>query len=200
MSSRCPCLSGETYDAVVLATPAPATAALLRKVAPAAAEDLAAIESASVAVVTFAFDGLVTEHSSGFLVPPIDGRAIKASTFSFNKWEWVREAGDGLQILRTSLGRAGETLSGSDLDLIDSSLADLERAIGTLATVVDVHVQRWDDALPQYALGHLDRVARIRDAVAALPGLALCGAAYDGVGIPAVIASAQKAVASVDVE
>lgn len=193
-------VDGETYDAVVLATPAPATAALLREVAPAAAEDLAAIESASVAVVTFAFDGLVTEHSSGFLVPPIDGRAIKASTFSFNKWEWVREAGDGLQILRTSLGRAGETLSGSDLDLIDSSLADLERAIGTLATVVDVHVQRWDDALPQYALGHLDRVARIRDAVAALPGLALCGAAYDGVGIPAVIASAQKAVASVDVE
>lgn len=193
-------VDGETYDAVVLATPAPATAALLRKVAPAAAEDLAAIESASVAVVTFAFDGLVTEHSSGFLVPPIDGRAIKASTFSFNKWEWVREAGDGLQILRTSLGRAGETLSGSDLDLIDSSLADLERAIGTLATVVDVHVQRWDDALPQYALGHLDRVARIRDAVAALPGLAICGAAYDGVGIPAVIASAQKALASVDVE
>lgn len=193
-------VDGETYDAVVLATPAPATAALLREVAPAAAEDLAAIESASVAVVTFAFDGLVTEHSSGFLVPPIDGRAIKASTFSFNKWEWVREGGDGLQILRTSLGRAGETLSGSDLDLIDSSLADLERAIGTLATVVDVHVQRWDDALPQYALGHLDRVARVRGAVAALPGLAICGAAYDGVGIPAVIASAQKAVASVDVE
>lgn len=193
-------VDGEAYDAVVLATPAPATAALLREVAPAAAEDLSAIESASVAVVTFAFDGLVTEHSSGFLVPPIDGRAIKASTFSFNKWEWVREGGDGLQILRTSLGRAGETLSGSDLDLIDSSLADLERAIGTLATVVDVHVQRWDDALPQYALGHLDRVARIRDAVAALPGLALCGAAYDGVGIPAVIASAQKTVASVDVE
>lgn len=186
----------EIYDAVVLATPAAPTAALLRAVASAAADDLAAIESASVAVVTFAFDGLVTEHSSGFLVPPIDGRAIKASTFSFNKWDWVGEAGGGLQILRTSLGRAGETLSASDLDLIDSSLADLERAIGSLATVVDVHVQRWDDALPQYALGHLDRVARVRAAVAALPGLAVCGAAYDGVGIPAVIASAQKAVAS----
>ena len=186
----------ETYDAVVLAAPAAPTAALLREVASAAADDLAAIESASVAVVTFAFDGLVTEHSSGFLVPPIDGRAIKASTFSFNKWDWVGEAGGGLQILRTSLGRAGETLSASDLDLIDSSLADLERAIGSLATVVDVHVQRWDDALPQYALGHLDRVARVRAAVAALPGLAVCGAAYDGVGIPAVIASAQKAVAS----
>jgi oxygen-dependent protoporphyrinogen oxidase len=193
-------VDGETYDAVVLATPAAPTAALLRGAVPAAAEDLAQIESASVAVVTFAFDGLVTEHSSGFLVPPIDGRAIKASTFSFNKWDWVREAGGGLQILRTSLGRAGETLSGSDLDLIDSSLADLERAVGSLAPVVDVHVQRWDDGLPQYALGHLDRVARIRGAVAESPGLAVCGAVYDGVGIPAVIASAHKAVASLAAE
>jgi oxygen-dependent protoporphyrinogen oxidase len=60
---------------------------------------------------------------------------------------------------------------------------------------VDVHVQRWGGGLPQYALGHLDRVARIRSAVAEVPGLAVCGAAYDGVGIPAVIASARRAVA-----
>lgn len=193
-------LDGHVYDAVVLATPAGPTAALLREVAPTAAADLSAIESASVAVVTFAFDGLVTEHSSGFLVPPIDGRSIKALTFSFNKWDWVREAGDGLQILRTSLGRAGESISGSDLDLIDDSLADLERAVGRLGRVVDVHVQRWDDALPQYALGHLDRVARIRAAVARLPGLAVCGAAYDGVGIPAVIASAHRAAVSLTSE
>ena len=189
-------VDGVQYDGVVLATPAVPTLRFLQDVSRVATYALAQIEYASVAVVTFAFDGLVTEHSSGFLVPPIDGRAIKASTFSFNKWDWVREAGDGLQILRTSLGRAGETLSGSDLDLIDASLADLERAIGSLAPVVDVHVQRWDDALPQYELSHLERVARIREAVAALPGLAVCGAAYDGVGIPAVIASAQKAVAS----
>lgn len=189
-------LDGDVYDAVVLATPAGPTAALLRDVAPDAADALAGIETASVAVVTFALDSFVTEHSSGFLVPPMDGRSIKASTFSFNKWDWVREAGDGLSLLRTSLGRAGETLSSSDLDLIDASLADLERAVGDVGRVIDVHVQRWDDALPQYALGHLDRVQRIRDAVADLPGLAVCGAAYDGVGIPAVIASAHKAAAS----
>jgi oxygen-dependent protoporphyrinogen oxidase len=55
-------------------------------------------------------------------------------------------------------------------------------------------VQRWGGALPQYALGHLERVARIRSAVSRHPGLAVCGAAYDGVGIPACIASAERAV------
>ncbi len=60
----------------------------------------------------------------------------------------------------------------------------------------DVHVQRWGGALPQYAVGHLDRVARVRAGIAGVPGLALCGAAYDGVGIPAVIGSARRAVAS----
>ncbi|BBH17942.1 protoporphyrinogen oxidase [Nocardioides baekrokdamisoli] len=193
-------VDGEAYDAVVVATPAGPAAALLRQILPTAADELAAIESASVAVVTFAFDSFVIDNSSGFLVPPIDGRAIKASTFSFNKWDWVREAGDGLSLLRTSLGRAGETLSGSDLDLIDASLADLERAVGGVGRVVDVHVQRWDDALPQYALGHLERVARIREAVAGIPGLAVCGAAYDGVGIPAVIASARLAANSLTCE
>ena len=62
---------------------------------------------------------------------------------------------------------------------------------------VDAHVQRWGGALPQYAVGHLDRVARIRAAVAAVPGLAVCGAAYDGVGIPACIASAELAATQV---
>ncbi len=57
-------------------------------------------------------------------------------------------------------------------------------------------MQRWGGALPQYAVGHLDRVARIRAAVAAVPGLEVCGAAYDGVGIPAVIGSARRAAAS----
>ena len=57
-------------------------------------------------------------------------------------------------------------------------------------------MQRWGGGLPQYAVGHLDRVARIRADVARVPGLAVCGAAYDGVGIPAVIASARRAVAA----
>ena len=76
------------------------------------------------------------------------------------------------------------------------SLADLHAMAGITAVPVDAHVQRWGGGLPQYAVGHVERVARIRAAVD-LPGLAVCGAAYDGVGIPAVIGSARRAVASV---
>ncbi len=190
-------------DAVVVATPAAPTARLLVDVAPAAASELAGIDYASVVVVTLAFrteDVRGLDGSSGFLVPPVDGRAIKASTFSFAKWGWVREAGaaHGLVHLRTSLGRHGEeaTLQRTDDELVEVSLADLADAVGITAAPVATHVQRWGGGLPQYAVGHLDRVARIRAAVALVPGLALCGAAYDGVGIPAVIASARSAAAA----
>ena len=191
-------------DAVVLATPAAPTARLLRDVAPVAAAELSAVESASMVVVTFAFRGsdvpdLAASDSSGFLVPPVDGRRVKAATFSFAKWGWVRAAGHGLLLLRTSLGRHREeaALQASDEELVASSLADLTAAIGPLAAPVDTLVQRWGGGLPQYAVGHLDRVARIRAAVAGVPGLAVCGATYDGVGIPAVIASAHRAAAGV---
>ncbi len=189
-------------DAVVLATPAAPAARLLAHVASAAAAELAGIESASMAVVTFAFgagDVVGLDDSSGFLVPPVDGRSIKASTFSFAKWGWVRRAGEaaGTVHLRTSLGRHREeaVLQRSDEDLAAMSLADLAEAVGLTARPVDTHVQRWGGGLPQYAVGHLDRVARIRAGIADVPGLAVCGAAYDGVGVPAVIASAHRAVA-----
>ena len=200
-------------DAVVLATPAAPTARLLAGPAPVAAAELAGIESASMAVVTLAFratasTGPLDGGCSGFLVPPVDGRRIKAATFSFAKWAWVREAGRGaldgedLLLLRTSLGRHREeaALQATDEELVAASLADLAAATGLVGLVgppVDAHVQRWGGGLPQYAVGHLDRVARIRADVARTPGLAVCGAAYDGVGIPAVVASARRAVAGV---
>ncbi len=194
----------ETLEAaaVVLATPAAPTARLLGEVAPAAASELAAIESASVAVVTLAFSAHDVPDAlfdrSGFLVPPVESRTIKASTFSFAKWAWVRELDPDVVVLRTSLGRHREeaTLQATDEGLVRVSLADLAAMAGITARPVDSHVQRWGGALPQYAVGHLDRVARIRAGVAELPGLTLCGAAYDGVGVPAVIGSARRAVAS----
>ncbi len=194
-----------TADRVVLATPAAATARLLGEVAPVAASTLAEIDYASMAIVTLAFRSAdvagvaALADGSGFLVPPVDGRVIKAATFSAAKWGWVRAAGaaEGVVHLRTSLGRHREeaTLQRPDDELVAASLADLADATGLTATPVDTLVQRWGGALPQYAVGHLDRVARIRADVARVPGLAVCGAAYDGIGIPACIASAQKAVA-----
>lgn len=200
----------ETVEAaaVVLATPAAATARLLADDVPDAAAELAAIDAASVAVVSLAFRAEdlpdVLFERSGFLVPPVEQRTIKASTFSFAKWAWVRDLDPDVVVLRTSLGRHGEevTLQAADDGLVRVSLADLAAMAGITARPVDTHVQRWGGALPQYAVGHLDRVARIRAALAprpglALPPIALCGAAYDGVGIPAVIGSARRAVASV---
>ncbi|HSF37418.1 MAG TPA: protoporphyrinogen oxidase [Nocardioides sp.] len=200
-----PTTSAETVeaDAVVLATPAAATARLLGDVLPDAAAELAAVEAASVAVVTLAFQARDVPDAlfdrSGFLVPPVERRTIKASTFSFAKWAWVRDLDPDVVVLRTSLGRHREeaTLQAGDEGLVRVSLADLAAMAGITAQPVDTHVQRWGGALPQYAVGHLDRVTRIRAAVAAVPGLAVCGAAYDGVGIPAVIGSARQAVASV---
>src|SRR5262249_28688358 len=163
-------------------------------VVPVAAAELAGIEYASMVVVTLAFradDVRGLDDSSGFLVPPVDGRAIKASTFSFAKWGWVREAGaeQGLVHLRTCLGRHSEeaTWEGAEEELVAASLADLAEAAGVTAPPMATHVQRWGGGLPQYAVGHLDRVARIQAAIAGVPGLTLCGAAYDGVGIPAVV-------------
>ncbi|MFJ2393321.1 protoporphyrinogen oxidase [Streptomyces sp. NPDC087843] len=185
-------------DAVVLALPAPAAATLLRAESPAAATELAGVEYASMALVTLAYrraDSTLPE-GSGFLVPPVDGHTIKASTFATRKWGWIDEENPGLLVLRTSVGRYGESevLGRDDADLVAVSRHDLREATGLTAEPVATRVTRWDDGLPQYPVGHHTRVARIRAHVAGLPGLAVCGAAYDGVGIPACIASAYAAV------
>ncbi|MET9599390.1 MULTISPECIES: protoporphyrinogen oxidase [unclassified Streptomyces] len=191
-------------DAVILATPAGAAARLLDGLAPAAAAELRGVEYASMALITMAFRrrdlpaAVSGGGASGFLVPPVDGRTIKASTFSSNKWAWAA-ADPELFLLRTSVGRYADEsiLLREDGELVDVSLADLGEAVGLAARPVASTVTRWDGGLPQYPVGHLDRVARIRGAVAALPGLAVCGAVYDGVGIPACIASAGRAADAV---
>ncbi|MEU9186717.1 protoporphyrinogen oxidase [Streptomyces sp. NPDC048484] len=185
-------------DAVVVAVPAGAAATLLGAEAPAAAAELAAVEYASMALVTLAYRRGETAlpEGSGFLVPPVDGRTIKASTFASQKWGWIAEENPDVVVLRTSVGRYGETeiLGREDADLVDVSRHDLREATGLAAEPLETRVTRWNDGLPQYPVGHHARVARIREHVGRLPGLAVCGAAYDGVGIPACVASANAAV------
>ncbi|WP_335938798.1 protoporphyrinogen oxidase [Streptomyces sp. PTD5-9] len=188
-------------DGVVLAAPAWAASTLLAAESPKASAELAGVEYASMALVTLAFrrsdvagaDAL--DGRSGFLVPPVDGRTIKASTFSTRKWKWVDDAAPDLFVLRTSVGRYGEEdhLHREDGELVDVSLRDLAAATGLAAKPVDTVVTRWIGGLPQYPVGHLARVARIREEIAALPALRVCGAVYDGVGIPACVASAHRA-------
>ncbi len=185
-------------DAVVLAVPAPVASKLLRGESPVAAAELDTVEYASMALVTMAFrrrDLLGLPAGSGFLVPPVDRRTIKASTFSSRKWGWVDEAGPDTFVLRTSVGRHGEEadLAWDDTELVRLSREDLAEAAGVVAAPVAARVTRWENGLPQYPVGHVGKVARIREHVAKLPALAVCGALYDGVGIPACVAAAHRA-------
>jgi len=184
----------ERCAAVVVATPAPASARLLADVAPQSAFALADVTVASVAIVTFVFGQDLDLAGSGFLVPPVDGTSIKAATFSSRKWGWLDES--GRTVLRASVGRAAETalLHHDDTAVAAIALADLRSALGELPQPEAHHVQRWGGALPQYDIGHLEKLDVIDAELATLPGLEVCGATYRGVGVPAVIASAQAAV------
>jgi len=187
-------------DAVILAVPPAAAARLLRDPVPAAGAELSVVRSASMAVVTLAFPDTafrVPPQGSGFLVPPADGRVVKAATFSSTKWRWYADAAPATVVVRLSVGRIDEEadLQRDDLDLVEVALADLSDAIGVTDPPVDARVSRWGGGMPQYAVGHVGRVERVRAAVAAHPGLAVCGAVYDGIGIPACIASAESASA-----
>ncbi|MDP9443213.1 MAG: protoporphyrinogen oxidase, partial [Actinomycetota bacterium] len=189
-------------DAVVLAVPAAPAARLLAGVCPEAARELSEVDYASVAVVTFAFPraavaGRLT--GSGFLVPPIERRTVKAATYSTNKWHWLDQAAPDLALVRASVGRYGEAaeLQRDDAELVAGALADLRAATGVGGTPADSRVTRWGGALPQYTVGHPERMSRVRAAAGRLGTVAVCGAAYDGIGVPACIASASVAVAQV---
>ena len=187
-------------DAVILATPAAPTARLLRGTAAAAASQLEQIPYASMAIITLAYRdaSFPAQQRSGYLVPAVDGRAVKAATFSTVKWPHLASQAP-VHVVRCSIGRSGDVavLQRDDADLAAVAAAELAEAIGTGAPPVEYRVTRWGGGLPQYNVGHLDRVARIRSSVAELPGLAVAGAAYDGVGIPACAATAKAAVAQV---
>jgi len=199
-------------DAVIVAVPARPAQRLLATVpgASAAVTALGGIAYASMAIVTLAYPrgafpgpGLAALGRSGYLVPAVDGRAVKAVTFSSVKWPHLAQAAEGpagpLEIVRCSVGRFGEEalLQRSDDELAALAATELAAATGVSGRPAATRVTRWGGALPQYTVGHLDRVAAIRAGVAAQPGLAVCGAAYDGVGIPACVATARSAAGQV---
>jgi oxygen-dependent protoporphyrinogen oxidase len=184
-------------DAVVLAVPAASAARLLQAEIPDAAAELAGIDYASVAIVTLAYPRAAMPRlaGSGFLVPPVERRIAKAVTFSSAKWGWVAAAEPGTVLVRVSIGRYGEEqdLQHDDAQLGRMAAAELAGLIGVRAAPVDALVSRWGGGLPQYRVGHRQRVDRIRTALTAHPGLAVCGAAYDGVGVAACVGSARSA-------
>jgi oxygen-dependent protoporphyrinogen oxidase len=192
-------------DGVVLAVPAPRAAVLLAPLAPVAAGLLSTVEYASVGVVTLAIPidaigaGL---DGTGFLVPRtsvIDGRPalMTGCTYLSRKWPHLANAGD--ELIRVSVGRDGDEryLELDDAELSAAAFAELARVLEIRGGPADTRVTRWPGAFPQYRVGHLIRVAQIEEAVSDLPGLAVAGAAYRGVGIPACIGSGRNAARAV---
>jgi oxygen-dependent protoporphyrinogen oxidase len=182
-------------DAVLLAVPAPAAAKLLADVAPTASIAYGEIELASMAVVGMALPGDVElPHRSGILLASgerhADGKPFSAKAFTFSSRKWTHL---GAGMLRASVGRFGDTgtLRRGDADLVAAVRADLAELTGITAQPVDTVVQRWGGGLPQYGVGHPERVRRIE---ATLPaGIAVAGAALHGVGVAPCIATATAA-------
>lgn len=188
---------GETLDAdhVIMAVPAFAAAAILAEACPAAAGELEDISYASVATIALsypveAFDQRLA--GSGFLVQRGRGHTITACTWSSAKWPHL--AGDTV-LLKCSAGHAGDggALDLDDEQLIRSVRADLAQAMNLRAAPLQERVFRFERALPQYTVGHLERIARIDAALARLAGVSLCGAAYRGVGVASCIGDGQAA-------
>lgn len=181
-------------DGLVLACPARPASRLLAELAPGAAELVGMLDYASIGLVTLEFAALELPALSGFLVPADQGLTVKAATFFSTKWAH-HERADGRVLLRASIGRYGEqgVLQRPDAELVRTVHADLATVLGrALPAPAAAAVTRWGGGLPQYAPGHVARVAATRELLADLP-LALAGAAFDGVGIPACVTSAEQA-------
>lgn len=180
-------------DAVILAVPAKPAAELLRGVEPQAAAALSGVAYASVALAAFAFDKIDLPDRSGFLTPASEGKTVKAATFASKKWPHL---GRRRQIVRVSMGRLGEEalLQYDDTTLAKTALRELGEHLGQrLPDPVEQRIDRWGGALPQYTPGHDGRISAAREVLGAHRNIAIAGAAVDGVGIAACIASGQKA-------
>jgi oxygen-dependent protoporphyrinogen oxidase len=191
-------VDGELYDGVVLACPARVASTLLAGIESTAAPTLAAIPVADVALVTLAVPAQGWPERlgalSGYLVPKPQQRLVTAVSFGSQKWaHW---SGEEHQIIRVSLGRDGlPALHLDDDALLADALDELHVHLGIDIQPTDVRVSRWPKAFPQYRPHHGANLAAAERTLP--PGLALAGASYHGIGIPACVRSGQQAAAAV---
>jgi len=175
-------------DAVVLATPAYRAAELLRPLSPELAALLDTIAYVDVANATLAYrrdDVPELPPGTGFLVPPVEGEFIVGCTWLTSKWPYLRN--DDLVLIKCMVGRDGDRrwLRYTDEQIVDGAREGLSRMLGIHGEPIASHVRRWPRAMPQYTVGHGERLADIDAQLAAFPGLHLTGAAYRGAGLAA---------------
>ena len=190
----------EEFDAIVMAIPAYETARLIGGAAPQLASDLGAIRYSSSLIAVSGYDGKVRAAlppGFGFLVPRKENRRIVAATFVHNKF--AHRAPEDRALVRCFLGgtRDEDALQLSDDEIKLTVRQELKELLGSAAEPVFVRTYKWKNAMAQYGVGHGARVARIRNLVAAMPGLALAGNAYSGIGIPDCVRSGREAATKV---
>lgn len=190
--------TGETLeaDAVCLAVPAYTAAALLSNVDAELSTQLTQIKYASTATINFAYPRAAIQHpldGFGFVVPFIEKRSLIACTFSSVKFAGRAPADHVL--LRAFVGGAlqPEIFALAESEMLTRVEHDLRELLGINERPLFAEVAKWQDSMPQYEVGHLDRVEQIDDEVSQIPALALAGNAYRGAGIPDCIRNGEKA-------
>lgn len=187
-------------DAIILATPAYATAYLVVGLDPEMAQALKGIPYASTVTVSVAYPLKYIPrplNGYGYIIPRAEGRSILACTWTSTKFP--HRAPDGYGLIRAFIGRAGndEVIKRSDEELLEMVRDELREVLGITAAPIVQRIFRWPKAMPQYTLGHLDRLAVIEQRLAQHPGLFVAGNAYRGIGIPDCIASGEQAADNV---
>jgi oxygen-dependent protoporphyrinogen oxidase len=191
--------NGETISAngIILATPSYITANLVENFAPDLATELRPIEYVSTATVTLAYresDLPRRLDGYGYVIPRREGRKALACTWTSTKFP--HRAPEGYALLRIFIGRAGQEdeIPWDDAGLLAVAREELKLTLGITAVPILTRIYRWEKAMPQYNLGHPDRLQRIDCMLTTTHGLALAGNAYQGIGIPDCIHSGEMAV------
>jgi oxygen-dependent protoporphyrinogen oxidase len=181
-------------EAVIVATPAPDAARLVRELDPELGGLLGRIDFASSAVVHLGYRESAISHpldGYGYIIPRGEAGPLVACTWSSRKWEGRAPAGTIL--LRLYAGSREEEAGTSDAELVAMARGELAATLGISAEPVLTRLHRWEQAMPRYSLGHPRRVAAIEERALRHPGLFLAGASYRGVGIPDCIESGRAA-------
>jgi oxygen-dependent protoporphyrinogen oxidase len=161
------------------------------------ASKLEHIPYASVANVVLAYDRKDVPHpldGSGFLVPRTEGRSITACTWTSSKW--LHTAPSNKVLLRVYIGRSGsqEHTQWTDKELLAVARNDLQHIMGIEAAPLFSEITRLPRSMPQYPVGHLDQLKRVRSELKVrYPEVFLCGAGYEGVGIPDCVRQGKEA-------
>jgi len=182
-------------DSVILATPVPVSGTLLASFDHSLASVLQSIPYASTATVSLAYrqsDLPRPLDGYGYVIPRREGRRALACTWTSTKFP--HRAPDGYALIRVFVGRAGQDIPWNENDLLELAKEELNLTLGINVEPILSRVFMWEKAMPQYNLGHPEKLIQIESALEKYPGLALAGNGYRGIGIPDCIHSGELAV------